>query len=106
MLKRWCLAASRLMLAGLLMKPAAVAAESARSFRQQNGLLAYAPPDWFLSLAPLLESVDRIDVDIEQFCDVVFGFDPLGMAASGGNESDLVILPYLSHHHLVDQLGC
>jgi len=24
------------------------AAESARSFRQQNGLLAYAPPNWFL----------------------------------------------------------
>jgi len=48
MLKRWCLAVSLLMLAVLLMKPAAVAAESARSFRQQNGLLAYAPPDWFL----------------------------------------------------------
>ena len=42
MLKRWCLAAFLLMLAGLLMKPAAVAAESARSFRQQNGLMAYA----------------------------------------------------------------
>ena len=48
MLKRWCLAAFLLMLAGLLMKPAAVAEESARSFRQQNGLLAYTPPDWFL----------------------------------------------------------
>ncbi|MEX1350838.1 MAG: hypothetical protein AB1Z31_24225, partial [Desulfobacterales bacterium] len=48
MLKRWCLAAFLLMLAVLLMKPAAVAAESPRSFRQQNGLLAYAPPDWFL----------------------------------------------------------
>jgi len=48
MLKRWCLAACLLMLAGLLMNPAAVAAESGRPFRQQNGLLAYAPPDWFL----------------------------------------------------------
>ena len=49
MLKRGCLAASLLLLAVLLMEPpAAVAAESARSFRQQNGLLAYAPPDWFL----------------------------------------------------------
>ena len=48
MLKRWCLTAFLLMLAGLLMKPAAVAAESARSFRQQNGLQAYAPPHWFL----------------------------------------------------------
>jgi hypothetical protein len=49
MLKRWCLAVSLVMLAGLLMQPAAVvAAESARSFRQQNGLLAYAPPGWFL----------------------------------------------------------
>ena len=154
------------MLAGLLMKPAAVAAESARSFRQQNGLMAYAcyragvgltamkiqgggplqsysesalemagrfmqkgstdhqakliavwedkriagicsqMPNltifWLLSPAPLLESVDRIYFDFEQSCDVVFGFDALGMAASGGDESDLVILPYLSHHHFVD----
>jgi hypothetical protein len=49
MLKRGCLAASLLLLAVLLMEPpAAVAAGSAQSFRQQNGLLAYAPPDWFL----------------------------------------------------------
>ena len=48
MLKRWCLAASLLMLAVLLMKPMAVAAESARTFRQQNGLLAHSPPKWFL----------------------------------------------------------
>ena len=48
MLKRWCLAAALLVLAVLLMKPVAVAAESARSFRQQNGLLTYTPPDWFL----------------------------------------------------------
>jgi hypothetical protein len=36
------------MLTLLLIKPIAVAAESARSFRQQNGLQAYTPPDWFL----------------------------------------------------------
>jgi hypothetical protein len=48
MLKRWCLAATLLVLAVLLMKPATVAAESARSFRQHNGLLAYDPPNWFL----------------------------------------------------------
>ena len=48
MLKRWCRAVFLLMLACLLMMTVAVAADSARSFRQQNGLLAYAPPDWFL----------------------------------------------------------
>jgi hypothetical protein len=48
MLKRWCLAASLLMLAILWMQYATVAAESDRTFRQRNGLLAYAPPDWFL----------------------------------------------------------
>jgi hypothetical protein len=48
MLKRLYRMASMLMLAGLMMIPAAVAAESAQSFRQQNGLLAYAPPAWFL----------------------------------------------------------
>jgi hypothetical protein len=37
-----------LMLAGLMMTPAAVAEETAQSFRQQNGLLTYAPPAWFL----------------------------------------------------------
>ena len=36
---------------------------------------------WLLSAALLLESVDRIDVDTEQSCDVVFGFDAFGMAA-------------------------
>jgi hypothetical protein len=35
-------------LAGLMMPLAAVAAESAQAFRQQNGLLAYEPPAWFL----------------------------------------------------------
>jgi hypothetical protein len=48
MLKRWCLAASILILASPMMTPAAVAAESAQAFRQQNGLLAYDPPGWFL----------------------------------------------------------
>jgi hypothetical protein len=36
------------MLTGLTLTPMFVAAESARAFRQQNGLLAYAPPTWFL----------------------------------------------------------
>jgi hypothetical protein len=47
-LKRWCLAASILMLASLIIIPTADTRESAQSFRQQNGLLAYAPPAWFL----------------------------------------------------------
>ena len=47
-LKRWCLAASILMLASLIITPTADTGESAQSFRQQNGLLAYAPPAWFL----------------------------------------------------------
>jgi hypothetical protein len=47
-LKSWCLAASMLMLASLIITPTADTGESAQSFRQQNGLLAYAPPAWFL----------------------------------------------------------
>jgi hypothetical protein len=47
-LKRWCLPASILMLASLIITPKAVTGESAQAFRQQNGLLAYAPPGWFL----------------------------------------------------------
>jgi hypothetical protein len=48
MLKRWFLAASLIMLASLIITPTAVTAESAQSFRQQNGLQAYTPPVWFL----------------------------------------------------------
>jgi len=48
MLRRWYLAASMIMLASLLVTPAAVTGESAQAFRQQNGLLAYTPPAWFL----------------------------------------------------------
>jgi hypothetical protein len=47
-LRKWCLAASILMLASLSITPTADTGESAQSFRQQNGLLAYAPPAWFL----------------------------------------------------------
>jgi len=36
------------MLAGLMITPTTYAGDSAQSFRQQNGLLAYAPPAWFL----------------------------------------------------------
>ena len=48
MLKRLCRMASMLMLVGLMMTPAAVTAESAQAYRQQNGLLAFAPPAWLL----------------------------------------------------------
>ena len=39
---------SMLMLMSLVMTPLVVAAESAHTFRQKNGLLPYAPPVWFL----------------------------------------------------------
>ncbi len=48
MLKRWFLLMSILMLMSLIMTPPVVAAESAHTFRQKNGLLTYAPPVWFL----------------------------------------------------------
>jgi len=48
MLKRWFLLMWMLMLISLMMTPLVVAAESAQTFRQKNGLLAYAPPVWFL----------------------------------------------------------
>jgi hypothetical protein len=46
--KRWCLLSPMLLLAGLMTIPTASGAESSQNFRQQNGLLAYAPPAWFL----------------------------------------------------------
>ncbi len=45
---RWCRVASIIMLAGLMITPPMNAGDSAQSFRQQNGLLTYAPPAWFL----------------------------------------------------------
>jgi hypothetical protein len=48
MLKRRFFLMSMLMLMSLVMTPLVVAAESAQTFRQQNGLLTYAPPVWFL----------------------------------------------------------
>ena len=48
MLKRLCLAASMLMLATLIFSPSAVTGEAGKNFRQENGLLTYAPPAWFL----------------------------------------------------------
>ncbi len=48
MLKRWFLLMSMLMLTSLMITPMVVAAESAQTFREENGLLAYAPPVWFL----------------------------------------------------------
>jgi len=48
MLRRLYLTAALIMLASLVITPTAVTGEPAPSFRQQNGLLAYAPPGWFL----------------------------------------------------------
>ena len=48
MLRRRYLTAAIILLASLVITPAAVVGESAQTFRQQNGLLAYAPPAWFL----------------------------------------------------------
>ncbi len=48
MLKRWCLAASMLMLASLIIPPRGFAGPSSQLFRQQQGLTTCAPPAWFL----------------------------------------------------------
>ena len=48
MLKRWCLAAAMFMAASLVITDPVVSAEPSRDFRQQNGLQAYDPPEWFL----------------------------------------------------------
>jgi len=48
-LKRWCLVASMLIVATLVITTPVVSAESFRAFRQKNGLQAYVPPEWFLS---------------------------------------------------------
>ena len=46
--KSWSLAATIIILASLMITPMTYAEDSAQSFRQQNGLLPYAPPAWFL----------------------------------------------------------
>ena len=48
MLKRLWIAVPMIMLTNLLIMPPASAAESLQAFRQQNGLIAYDPPAWFL----------------------------------------------------------
>ena len=48
MLRRWYLAVSSIVLASLLLTSAAVTGESRHSFRQENGLVPYTPPAWFL----------------------------------------------------------
>jgi hypothetical protein len=48
MLKRCFFLMSVLMLTSMMATPLVVAADSAQTFRQKNGLLAYAPPVWFL----------------------------------------------------------
>ena len=47
-LKSGSLAASIIMMASLMITPTTHAGDSAQSFRQQNGLLTYDPPAWFL----------------------------------------------------------
>jgi hypothetical protein len=47
-LKSWSLAAIIIIMASLIITPTTNAEDSAQSFRQQNGLLPYAPPTWFL----------------------------------------------------------
>ena len=47
-LKRWCLVASALIVANLVITASVFSAESFRAFRQKNGLQAYVPPEWFL----------------------------------------------------------
>jgi len=48
MLKRWWMVVAMVMLTNLLMIPAVAAAESPQAFRQENGLITYVPPAWFL----------------------------------------------------------
>lgn len=48
MLKRWSLATSILILASLIITVAVATGEAVQPFRQQNGLLPYTPPAWFL----------------------------------------------------------
>ena len=48
LLKRWCLVASVLMVANLVITASVASAESFRTFRKQNGLQTYVPPEWFL----------------------------------------------------------
>lgn len=46
--KSWSLVATIIIMAGLMINPLTNAEDSAQSFRQQNGLLPYDPPTWFL----------------------------------------------------------
>jgi hypothetical protein len=49
MLRRWYLTVAMIILAGLLVTPAvATGGDPAQPFRQENGLVPYAPPAWFL----------------------------------------------------------
>jgi hypothetical protein len=48
MLKTWCLIVSVFVAASLVLTAPVVSAESPGAFRQENGLQAYIPPEWFL----------------------------------------------------------
>ena len=45
----------------------------------------------------------RIDIDIQQPGNVVFGFHALGMTAPGGDKPDFKILPDLPHAYFIRQ---
>ncbi len=47
-MKKWCLIASLFITASLVITTSVVSMDSSQAFRQQNGLQAYGPPDWFL----------------------------------------------------------
>jgi hypothetical protein len=47
-LKSWSLAATIILMVSLMITPSTDAEDSAQLFRQQNGLLPYAPPTWVL----------------------------------------------------------
>jgi hypothetical protein len=47
-LKSWSMAASIIMVVIFMITPMSYAGDATQSFRQQNGLLTYAPPAWFL----------------------------------------------------------
>ena len=49
MLKKWGMAAVLGILAGFALVNPVQAADPAKAFRQQNGLVAYSPPPWFLA---------------------------------------------------------
>ncbi len=73
--KRWCLIASIIMAANLMITAAEVSAESPRTFRQKNGLQVYAPPAWFLkgSFIAREKNPGYVFGPVQRFVDVLGG---------------------------------